>query len=178
VATLFCRTIAFRRIVVGLYFSAHWCPPCRGFTPDLADFYNQTKQKVGDKLEIVFISSDRTEGDWKGYFSEMPWLALPFTARDVKVIVVADAVIITVQVVLLFCIVMWLGTKCVAYDSQFAEAYSLAGIVYIQGVRPTIKSDPQQCFIISVTTGIFDANFLQQYYCHPLIHYIVSFMNL
>lgn len=82
--TVSVRSLAGYDKVLGLYFSAHWCPPCRGFTPDLADFYNQTKQKVGDKLEIVFISSDRTEGDWKGYFSEMPWLALPFTARDVK----------------------------------------------------------------------------------------------
>ena len=24
---------------VGFYFSAHWCPPCRGFTPVLKDFY-------------------------------------------------------------------------------------------------------------------------------------------
>ena len=25
--------------VILFYFSAHWCPPCRGFTPILKDFY-------------------------------------------------------------------------------------------------------------------------------------------
>jgi len=75
-------------VVVGLYFSAHWCPPCRGFTPELVKFYQVVKQKFGDKLEIVFVSSDRSESDWKGYFSEMPWLAIPFSARDIKVPVV------------------------------------------------------------------------------------------
>ena len=25
--------------LVGVYFSAHWCPPCRGFTPVLANHY-------------------------------------------------------------------------------------------------------------------------------------------
>lgn len=25
--------------IVLIYFSAHWCPPCRAFTPVLKDFY-------------------------------------------------------------------------------------------------------------------------------------------
>ena len=27
------------KAVVLIYFSAHWCPPCRAFTPMLKDFY-------------------------------------------------------------------------------------------------------------------------------------------
>jgi len=71
--------------VVGLYFSAHWCPPCRGFTPDLITFYN--KYKAGDNganFELVFVSSDKDEDQFKEYFGEMPWLALPFEDRDKK----------------------------------------------------------------------------------------------
>jgi len=69
--------------VVGLYFSAHWCPPCRGFTPQLATFYDAMKAK-GKNLEIVFVSSDRDEASWKDYFDSMPWLALDFSDRELK----------------------------------------------------------------------------------------------
>merc|ERR1719189_1069843 len=41
--------------VIGIYFSAHWCPPCRGFTPVLAETY-ETLAKAGKKFEIVFVS--------------------------------------------------------------------------------------------------------------------------
>ncbi|XP_002965590.2 probable nucleoredoxin 1 [Selaginella moellendorffii] len=68
---------------VGLYFSAHWCPPCRGFTPELVQVYNELKQKNAE-FEIIFVSSDRDEGAFKSYFASMPWLALPFSDRESK----------------------------------------------------------------------------------------------
>jgi len=69
--------------VVGVYFSAHWCPPCRGFTPKLAEIYQDLK-KAGKNIEIVFVSSDRDEASFNEYFGEMPWLALPFDDRARK----------------------------------------------------------------------------------------------
>jgi len=72
--------------VVGIYFSAHWCPPCRGFTPVLAKWYKNFKANHAkkDDFEIVFCSSDRDEGAFSEYFKEMPWLALPYGERELK----------------------------------------------------------------------------------------------
>jgi len=69
--------------VIGLYFSAHWCPPCRKFTPVLAKLYDTLKAD-GKKFEIVFISSDKDKASWEEYYNEMPWLALPYEDRDTK----------------------------------------------------------------------------------------------
>merc|ERR1712057_35189 len=68
---------------IAIYFSAHWCPPCRGFTPELAKIYNGLRA-AGKKLEIVFASSDKDEASFKEYFAEMPWLALPYSDRQAK----------------------------------------------------------------------------------------------
>jgi len=70
------------KTAVALYFSAHWCPPCRGFTPQLAEWYKKDLQSKG--LEVIFVSSDRDEEAFKAYFGEQPWLALPYTDRDAK----------------------------------------------------------------------------------------------
>merc|ERR1712232_765502 len=67
---------------VALYFSAHWCPPCCGFTPQLAEWYKKDLSAKG--LEIVFCSSDKDEGSFKEYFAEQPWLALDFADRSLK----------------------------------------------------------------------------------------------
>lgn len=51
----------------------------------LASFYRDFIQKEkGKNFEIVFVSSDRDNGSFAEYFSEMPWLALPFADRDRK----------------------------------------------------------------------------------------------
>uniref|UniRef100_A0A8C4S3I0 Nucleoredoxin n=2 Tax=Erpetoichthys calabaricus TaxID=27687 RepID=A0A8C4S3I0_ERPCA len=63
---------------VGVYFSAHWCPPCRSLTRVLVESYGMVKES-GKKFEIVFVSADRSEDSFKQYFSEMPWLAVPYS---------------------------------------------------------------------------------------------------
>ena len=68
---------------IGLYFSAHWCPPCRGFTPVLIEFYNNMKGN-NQSLEIIFVSSDRDQSSFDGYYSDMPWHAVSFENRDAK----------------------------------------------------------------------------------------------
>ncbi len=64
---------------VGIYFSAHWCPPCRAFTPSLVEFHKKMTQQ-GKPFEIVFVSSDQSKSEMYNYMKEMemPWLALPF----------------------------------------------------------------------------------------------------
>lgn len=62
---------------VGVYFSAHWCPPCRSLSRVLVESYRTVKE-AGQKFEIVFVSADRSEESFTQYFSEMPWVAVPY----------------------------------------------------------------------------------------------------
>jgi thiol-disulfide isomerase/thioredoxin len=67
--------------VIGLYFSAHWCGPCRQFTPGLVNFYHQMRS-LGRPFEVVFVSADRSDRDFQSYFHEMPWLAVPYESHE------------------------------------------------------------------------------------------------
>jgi nucleoredoxin len=67
---------------IALYQSAHWCPPCRKFTPKLVDFYNEQKREHPN-FEIIFVSSDRDADAMAGYMKElkMPWPAVDYDRR-------------------------------------------------------------------------------------------------
>lgn len=65
-----------------VYFGAHWCGPCRQFSPDLVRTYERLKQEAPDYFELVFVSSDRDSDEQLKYVREvgMPWPVVKFAA--------------------------------------------------------------------------------------------------
>ena len=86
--------------LIGVYFSAHWCPPCRGFTPVLSQFYNVANKK-SKNIEIIFVSFDRSEHGFKEYYDTMPWLSFPFTS-DKKIPFAQEFQIMGIPALLVF----------------------------------------------------------------------------
>jgi nucleoredoxin len=67
---------------LAIYFSASWCPPCKGFTvPVLKPCYEHALEK-GHNWEIIYVSADKDDESFKSYFGEMPWLAVPFDDKQ------------------------------------------------------------------------------------------------
>ncbi|XP_075731051.1 nucleoredoxin-like protein 2 [Rhipicephalus microplus] len=65
--------------LICIYFAAQWCPPCRVFTPILANAYRRAKDE-GLPIEVVFVSSDRNANDMSAYVKSdhEDWPALPY----------------------------------------------------------------------------------------------------
>ncbi|XP_053394735.1 nucleoredoxin-like protein 2 [Mercenaria mercenaria] len=65
--------------IVGIYFSASWCPPCQQFIPLLCNMYDELLNRKAN-FEVVFLSFDKTAEDMESYFRQKhrDWYALPF----------------------------------------------------------------------------------------------------
>ncbi len=63
-----------KKKLIGLYFSAHWCGPCRKFTPQLVNYYNRVAADHPE-FEILFVSCDRSGPAMEAYMRDMqmPW---------------------------------------------------------------------------------------------------------
>ncbi|EEQ98179.1 thioredoxin, putative [Perkinsus marinus ATCC 50983] len=80
--------VMLKKDIIALYFAAHWCPDCRAFTPTVNKFYEDVKAKNPDKLEIIFISSDKSENEQVAYHqNDMPdWLRVPFNDKRTRAV--------------------------------------------------------------------------------------------
>lgn len=65
-----------------VYFGALWCGPCVRISPKLVTAYQELKAMAGDRLELVFVSSDRDANDQLEYARKvrMPWPLLTFSS--------------------------------------------------------------------------------------------------
>ncbi|UIZ22929.1 hypothetical protein KXD40_003747 [Peronospora effusa] len=88
--------------VIGLYFSGHYCPPCRKFTPLLDLVYKNIKTAGHEDMEIIFVSSDKEEAKFIEYFEEMPWIALPYRRRDLKLELCDKFIVKTIPTLIFF----------------------------------------------------------------------------
>jgi len=64
--------------IIALYFGAHWCGPCRTFTPQLREVH-QALRASGAGTDVVYVSLDTSESDMRHYMqrADMPWPAIP-----------------------------------------------------------------------------------------------------
>lgn len=63
--------------VVGVYFAAAWSEQSVKFTPKLASWYLTVKPRL-PTFEIVFVSADKSEGEFRDHLAAMPWVAIPY----------------------------------------------------------------------------------------------------
>jgi nucleoredoxin len=68
--------------VIALYYSAHWCQPCREFTPKLVREYTNLASKYPE-FELIFVSWDKNEKAMEEYMAEslMNFPAVQFDAK-------------------------------------------------------------------------------------------------
>lgn len=112
--------------VIGLYFSGHWCPPSRQFTPRLAEVYRAIYDEVKNQFDIVFMSWDRDQQSFDSYFNEMPWKALPYEDR-----IRESTLRKQFQVTGIPCLII-LSPTCQVISSNGVQEISTNGIEYIR----------------------------------------------
>lgn len=82
--------------VVVFYFSAHWCPPCKQFTPMLAKVHALSLGSIRNeaqytltppqRLHVIFVSGDKSEKEMKAYMAESHgrWSFVTFNSAGVQ----------------------------------------------------------------------------------------------
>lgn len=66
------------KALIGIFFSAGWCPACGAFTPQLLATYHELKES-NKSFEVILVSFDDDAEGMLAYMRQhaMPWLAVP-----------------------------------------------------------------------------------------------------
>lgn len=77
-------SLAQKKLIL-FYFSAHWCAPCRKFTPQLVEYYNRVSAQHPE-FELIFYSFDKSASAMETYMREMnmPWPAIDYQKLQAK----------------------------------------------------------------------------------------------
>ena len=142
-----------------LYFSAHWCPPCRTFTPLLSSCY--TKYHTSKNFEVVFCSWDQTDAEFSEYFKCQPWLAVNrgqvdrlakhFKVQSIPTLIVLDGDTGEVHTTD--------GRQAVVKHPDFAD-FPWKGMAFSQGI-PGGFFNMKNCAIVLMVGYVFYLKFLK-----------------
>ncbi|KAJ3037735.1 hypothetical protein HDV00_001385 [Rhizophlyctis rosea] len=72
--------------IIGLYFSAQWCPPCRSFSPTLSQFASQHSSDFA----VIYISQDRSPYQMTANLLNKHFYAIPYDHPSISAL--SDAV--------------------------------------------------------------------------------------
>lgn len=85
--------------IIGLYFSGEYCKYCKEFTPILVDAYPSL---LNNKIDIVYISSDKSIEQYNQYRGTQPWQSLPYEETDLRNLLRTEFDIKTIPALLFF----------------------------------------------------------------------------
>lgn len=69
--------------IICYFVGAKWCPSCKKFRTELENFYNTVNQ-AKKRLEIIYISVDASETDYKEQVASFPWLSASFNTGNIR----------------------------------------------------------------------------------------------
>jgi nucleoredoxin len=79
------KNLIYESKLIALLFTASWCSPCTILEKELLEIY--TEANIGEKsLEVIHLSFERKESEFKTAIANKPWLFVPFHDNYVKVL--------------------------------------------------------------------------------------------
>jgi len=75
----------FKAPLICLFFTAKWCSPCEIFVKEILELYEDANEGI-KILEIIHLSFDKSEQEFKSSISDKPWVFIPYNDERIETI--------------------------------------------------------------------------------------------